>query len=696
VNNATNASGAHGEEPENTETTVPGRTERRAGEENRGAGDIREPERTGVDPEDPEQSEGAEETSTAVGAAGAGRIAADGTEAGGAEADGTKTGEVSDAEAGDAEAGEAGRGAAGSRGVDPLDDAEGEVGAGGRRESGSGAGDAPLGPPRIPLPRSSVEDTGLPLPDPAPQRTPPSAFPQAQPTPPHDGQDESAAESPWAAPGAPSAPPDSQAPSHRSTTSSTTPGETPTAPHAPSPAPDDSPHLTTSSGAPEETSTPPEQPPATTPGGSFFTPPGRPAPPPEQPSAATPGDPSLTASGEAAAPVPTPGPFPLVLEHRVLKALLGAWALAVCSPDEAAAVEEHLGVCGGCADEARRLREAVGLLHPSESLDLDPSLRTRVLRSCLDRRAPRVPVPAWAAPYDAEAARLDALLQDIDDADWHAPVRLRWFGGEGPVTRRTTVAGVIAHLLTVDGLVATALGLEDPLEHLAAAPDSRTPDARTEAYWKAAHLPPGRAIRGPWREQSHDIVRTTSFRGGGPEDADGHKDTEGSGRLVVSYGGFELPLRDAMLDRAFECWIHAEDIAEAVDYPYTAPSGRHLHGMIDLAARMLPLVLAERRRTGLVSRSPAAGRHLVSVGAPGRSLRLEIEGSGGGEWLIPLDSPGAVGSAEHEVAHVALDGVEFCRLAAGHVPPEEAAAGQMGDRDAIRDVLFAAASMSRM
>ena len=49
-------------------------------------------------------------------------------------------------------------------------------------------------------------------------------------------------------------------------------------------------------------------------------------------------------------------------------------------------------------------------------------------------------------------------------------------------------------------------------------------------------------------------------------------------------------------------------------------------------------------------------------GEPGRSLRLEIEGSGGGEWLIPLDSPAAKGSAEHEVAHVALDGAEFCRL----------------------------------
>ncbi|KAA0943017.1 immediate early protein, partial [Streptomyces apricus] len=58
------------------------------------------------------------------------------------------------------------------------------------------------------------------------------------------------------------------------------------------------------------------------------------------------------------------------------------------------------------------------------------------------------------------------------------------------------------------------------------------------------------------------------------------------------------------------------------------------------------------------------------------------------------DTPSA--PDDGEVAHVALDGVEFCQLVAGHVPPEEAAAGQLGDREAIRDVLFAAASMSRM
>ncbi|MCK1822328.1 zf-HC2 domain-containing protein [Streptomyces sp. XM83C] len=377
---------------------------------------------------------------------------------------------------------------------------------------------------------------------------------------------------------------------------------------------------------------------------------------------------------------PPPAPAPPRLEHGVLKSLLGAWALAACSAEETAAVEEHLGTCGPCADEARRLREAVGLLQRPESLDLDPSLRTRVLASCLDRRPPRIPVPEWARAYDAETARLDALLQDFGDSEWHAPVRLRWFADDEATSRRTTVAGVIAHLVAVDGLVARAMGLEDPLA--AAGAEARTPGARTEAYWRASRFPPTRTVRGPWREQNHAIVRTASFTG------------SSAGGMGISYGDFELPLRDALLDRAFECWVHAEDIAEAVNYPYDPPAPRHLRSMIDLAARMLPLVLAARRQAGLAA--PGPGRHLVAAGEPGRSLRLEIEGRGGGEWLIPLDSPAAVGSAEHEVAHIALDGVEFCRLAAGHVPPTEAAAGQVGDREAIKDVLYAAASLSRM
>ncbi|MEU5363322.1 maleylpyruvate isomerase N-terminal domain-containing protein [Streptomyces sp. NPDC005925] len=371
---------------------------------------------------------------------------------------------------------------------------------------------------------------------------------------------------------------------------------------------------------------------------------------------------------------------PPVLGHRTLKSLLGAWALAACPAEEAAVVEEHLRACAACAEEAEGLRDAVGLLQRPESLDLSPALRTRVLDACLERRPPRIPVPEWATAYDAETARLDALLQDFGEAEWRAPVRLRWFADDEETGRRTTVAGVIAHLLTVDGLVAAALGLDDPLGETAA--EAGTPTARTEAYWRVLHMPPSPGVRAQWREQSHDLVRTAAFTGGG------------EGRMPISYGGTcVLPLADAMLDRAFECWLHAEDIAQAVDYPYELPSARHLNRMIDLAARQLPRVLAGR------TDGPAASdghRHLFAAGAPCRSLRLEIEGSGGGEWLIPLDSPAAVGSAEHEVAHIALDSVEFCRLAAGHVSPQEAAVGQLGDKRAIEDVLFAAASLSRM
>ncbi|MFB6814257.1 zf-HC2 domain-containing protein [Streptomyces sp. NPDC056347] len=384
------------------------------------------------------------------------------------------------------------------------------------------------------------------------------------------------------------------------------------------------------------------------------------------------------------APVPSP---PLRPEpeppHRVLKALLGAWALAACSVEETEAVEAHLTECAACADEALRLRDAVGLLHTDRSLDLDPTLRGRVIEACLSRRPAAIPVPDWASPYEAETARLDALLRDIGSAEWHAPVRLKWFESEQETGRRTTVAGVIGHLMTVDGLIGTALDIDVPLGdgHLGAGTGwPLSPTARTEAYWSANRLPPTRAVHEPWRAQSHTLIRTVSFAG------------RRVSELSVSYGDFALPMHDALLDRAFECWVHGGDIADAVAYPYGTPSAPHLNRMIDLAARLLPATLAERRRTGLAG--PA--RHLVAAGSPGRSLHLEVEGSGGGDWYVPLDSPAALGSPAHAVAQVALDGVEFCRLVAGHVSPEEAAAGQQGDREAIRDVLFAAASLSRL
>ncbi|GGX84824.1 zf-HC2 domain-containing protein [Streptomyces hiroshimensis] len=370
------------------------------------------------------------------------------------------------------------------------------------------------------------------------------------------------------------------------------------------------------------------------------------------------------ASASASVPETTPiARETAPMSHKVLKSLLGAWALAACSPEETAAVEAHLTDCATCADEAVRLREAVALLHPEDNLDLDPRLRSRVLASCLGRRPARVPVPSWVAPYDAETARLDALLRDFGEAEWQAPVRLQWFDGSRAVERDMTVAAVIAHLTAADGAVATALGLPEP----------------AGGEGEAAAGGEG-AVRTEWRRQGHALIRSASF-------ADG-----GAAELPVPSGRFTLPLRDAFLDRAFGCWIHAEDIADAVDYPYRPPSPGHLHDLVDLTARMLPAAIAGRRRAGLAP----PPRALTAAGAPGRTLHLEVEGSGGGHWYVPLDSPAATAAPEDEVAHVALDALEFCRLAAGHVHPEEAAAGHTGDREAILDALYATASLSRM
>ncbi len=374
-------------------------------------------------------------------------------------------------------------------------------------------------------------------------------------------------------------------------------------------------------------------------------------------------------------PVPVPPrPVPASLDHSTLRSLLGAWALSACSPEEGAAVEVHLPRCAACGDEAQRLREAVGLLGGEEQLDLDPGLRHRVMSVCLTRRPARVPVPRWAVAFDAEAARLDALLADLAKEDWGQEVTLRWHEGR----RSASVADVIGHLTAVDGLISSALGLYEPL---GAGPEvPRDPQARTEAYWRRFRGSSAGSVRETWREQGRSLLRTVAFAG------------NAAGGLEVSYGGSALTLRDAFLDRAFECWIHADDIAETVGYPYGAPAPRHLHGMVDLAARLLPDVIAGRRRAGL---SESRGR-LLPAGAPGRSLYLEVEGAGGGEWYISLDSPTVEGSREQSVAHVALDAVEFCQLAAGHRTPDELAAGVEGDRTAVHDVLTAAASMSRL
>ncbi|MEY9945329.1 maleylpyruvate isomerase N-terminal domain-containing protein [Kitasatospora sp. GAS1066B] len=383
-------------------------------------------------------------------------------------------------------------------------------------------------------------------------------------------------------------------------------------------------------------------------------------------------------------------------EHEVLRGLLGAWALQACLPEEGAELERHLADCPDCAEEGERLRRAAARLRADDPLDQPDGLRQQVLDFCLTRRAADRPLAPWAAPYAAETAKLDALLRDLGPAEWQEVAELPWHGG---VLRRRP-AEVLCHLAAVDGLLAQALGLPDPVPDGAPRVPAQGGDRaepadpfrelldRTDRLTRAQAGATPAAVRALWRAQTQAVLREI-----GPAAAE----------ALVDYGFARFAVRDAFIDRAFETWIHGDDVARAVDYPYAVPAPPHLRQMVDLAARMLPGALAGRRRHAYTGPAPSAGA--------ARTLRLVIEGPANGEWLIPLDGPPPTGTVRADeatadegtrdeamrdpVAELVIDGVEFCQLAAAHRDPAHLPVGEYGDREAIRELLAAVPLLSR-
>ncbi|WP_052432981.1 zf-HC2 domain-containing protein [Streptacidiphilus carbonis] len=377
--------------------------------------------------------------------------------------------------------------------------------------------------------------------------------------------------------------------------------------------------------------------------------------------------------GSPEPPQRRPGGTP---DHDTLRGLLGAWALDACPAEEAAQVQQHLAGCPGCAEEAGRLRHAAGWLSADEPLDPAPILRTQVLARALARRAPEVRVPEYAGAFVAETARLDALLRDLGELDWLERAELPWHGG----SEHWRPAEVLCHLTAVDGVVSRALGLPDPVP---------SPDGGIDLVERTARLMAQQRRRGPetvrafWREQTRALVETAAL-------VDAAGQPSAAADLPVDYGAFQLPLRDAFVDRAFECWIHAEDIAEAVGWPYGPPRGAHIRAMVELATRLLPYALTTLRMAGPGSPTARQGQGAV---------KLIIEGRGESEWLVPLEIPAPdappLRADTEPVATVAIDGVEFCFLCAAHRDPDRTPHGIIGDRNAARDLLHAARLLSR-
>lgn len=355
------------------------------------------------------------------------------------------------------------------------------------------------------------------------------------------------------------------------------------------------------------------------------------------------------------------------------------------------AAESHAAECPRCRAESLRPRNAAGGPYDDEPRVLTPRLRAEVLRRCLTRRPARVPVPSWATPFHAETARLDHLLRDLGATEWQLSVKTMWRGG----VSEWSIPALLCHLTAMDGMLSETLHVADPAP---AVPQERKPGhvhpaerrraeaallpmARTQRLIDGYRNRPPVAIREFWRQHTRQLVRAAAY--GGQETA----------TLPVPASTGTVELGDALLERAFSCWIHASEMADSVGEVYPPPEPVHLHAVVEHVVKRLPAALTGLRGTGRARHQPGAGR-VVPV------ARLELDGPGGGEWLVPLYRGGRAVPAEeevrfglgaaHEVAHVVTEGPDFCRLAAGRVTPGDLVHVGVGDPTAVHDLLHAA------
>ena len=127
--------------------------------------------------------------------------------------------------------------------------------------------------------------------------------------------------------------------------------------------------------------------------------------------------------------------------------------------------------------------------------------------------------------------------------------------------------------------------------------------------------------------------------------------------------GVRLPVADHFVVRAFETWIHADDIGRALGLAVPPPPATHLDRLVRLAVRILGLALG-----------PGAAPVLFEI-------------SGGEQWVLGSDS-------EPVRAELALDAVDFCLLVGGRYAPDEVPRREAGDAGAVRNVLERAASLA--
>jgi uncharacterized protein (TIGR03083 family) len=283
-------------------------------------------------------------------------------------------------------------------------------------------------------------------------------------------------------------------------------------------------------------------------------------------------------------------------------------------------------------------------LAEGDAVDASDALRQRVLSAAADARTPGVAVDAPERISGADAFRravvsLDELLGSLSGHEWLLPA-----------LRDLDVQGLIGHLIGVEeAFAAVLLGAEDLADHV-------------EATQPAALRQRGTVPLETHRQWFDAATASIALL----EDVDAS--------APVSFYGVTLPLDDVLVIRAFEMWIHDEDIRRATGRELSSPDPERLARMVGLVSMLLPAGIA---RSGHAQ--------------DGATARLVLTGNAGGTWDVNLD-----GTAEPRSAttRIVLDAAEFCRVVGNREDQVSSGAVVTGDATIAAGVLIGASALA--
>jgi len=334
---------------------------------------------------------------------------------------------------------------------------------------------------------------------------------------------------------------------------------------------------------------------------------------------------------------------PRALTDAEVEELLGAYALHACDPDEAAAIEAVLLRRTDLAREAARLSRAAAWLGLGEAREPPRALGDHVLGAAFARRRAR-PV-----------AVVDLYLS-LSDGFERAAIALPPSAYDTPTPNGLTAHDLVVHMAAQESLLAQHLGVPT-LDGV----DETDVAARThELLPRYADVDLDEALD-LWR-RSVEANRASAL-------ARGVADPE-------PLPAFGLDAHDTLVVRAFEAWIHTDDLRRAAQLDVEAPAPQHLAIMSDFAGRILPVALD-------------VSGHCHAA----KTARLVLTGAGGGEWVVPMQ-PGQP-AGEPDVT-VTADVIDWCLLMGERRAPDELPYLVDGDAALARDLVAAAPALAML